>query len=500
MSLNTRRGIVIIFFDLLIILHAFGFARYFGELPKWRCLLFSSVIWVVVGVFSGKLDFGAYKRVRYALFGVLTINIITGLLIFMSYRYLIEGHQYIYSILVVVGMITILEWLLYYAIRKIVYRKIPFFYETLSFEDLTIRGVNNGAIVETGLKNKDAQYLFENIQQQKDFVSWIKENCNLFSEETIIVETSDPEEIFRHKKKNVNLIINALSLNKIRHINTGLSFANYCLNDGGYIACHCITSDIRREKIMKQSPSGINIICFFFDYLWHRVIPKMSFTKNFYYRVTNGERRSLTRVEVLGRFYRAGFEVVEDSVINGKFHVLAVKTKPPIRDDKPSNGILIHLRRVGKDGKIIGVYKFRTMYAYSEYLQPYIYKCNKLCKGGKIENDYRISLIGRFLRKTWLDELPMLINWVKGDLKLVGVRPLSSHYFSLYSQELQQLRIKTKPGLIPPFYADMPNTLAEIEASEIHYLTLYFKNPLMTDWRYFWKAMNNIVLKGKRSK
>lgn len=94
----------------------------------------------------------------------------------------------------------------------------------------------------------------------------------------------------------------------------------------------------------------------------------------------------------------------------------------------------------------------------------------------------------------------MLINWVKGDLKLVGVRPLSSHYFSLYSQELQQLRIKTKPGLIPPFYADMPNTLAEIEASEIHYLTLYFKNPLMTDWRYFWKAMNNIVLKGKRSK
>lgn len=106
---------------------------------------------------------------------------------------------------------------------------------------------------------------------------------------------------------------------------------------------------------------------------------------------------------------------------------------------------------------------------------------------------------GRFLRKTWLDELPMLINWVKGDLKLVGVRPLSSHYFHLYDKELQELRIKTKPGLLPPFYADMPKTLEEIQESERRYLTAYLKNPVRTDWQYFWKAVRNIVLKGKRS-
>ena len=73
--------------------------------------------------------------------------------------------------------------------------------------------------------------------------------------------------------------------------------------------------------------------------------------------------------------------------------------------------------------------------------------------------DLFITRVGRFLRKTWLDELPMLINWMKGDLKLVGVRPLSSHYFSLYSEELRALRIRTKPGLIPAFLSpDMPGT------------------------------------------
>lgn len=148
--------------------------------------------------------------------------------------------------------------------------------------------------------------------------------------------------------------------------------------------------------------------------------------------------------------------MLHEEIVHGEFYVIAAKVKEPVRDDKPSGGLLIRLKRKGKGGKIIGVYKFRTMYAYSEYLQPYIYKQAGLCSGGKIAGDYRVNAAGRFLRKTWLDELPMLINWMKGDLKLVGVRPLSSHYFSLYSEELRALRIRTKPGLIPPFMRICP--------------------------------------------
>jgi len=89
----------------------------------------------------------------------------------------------------------------------------------------------------------------------------------------------------------------------------------------------------------------------------------------------------------------------------------------------------------------------RTMHAYAEYLQDYIYKQNALQPGGKFKNDFRVSMAGRIIRTLWLDELPMALNWFKGEIKLVGVRPLSEHYFKLYSREHQERRIVTSPDL-----------------------------------------------------
>jgi lipopolysaccharide/colanic/teichoic acid biosynthesis glycosyltransferase len=94
----------------------------------------------------------------------------------------------------------------------------------------------------------------------------------------------------------------------------------------------------------------------------------------------------------------------------------------------------------------------------------------------------------------------MLINLLKGDMKLFGIRPLSKQYYNLYNEELRERRIKYKPGLVPPFYVDMPKTLEEIMESEKKYLDLYDKNPFLTDWKYFWKAFQNIVFKKARSK
>ena len=84
-------------------------------------------------------------------------------------------------------------------------------------------------------------------------------------------------------------------------------------------------------------------------------------------------------------------------------------------------------------------------------------------------------------------------------MKVVGVRPLSQHYFNLYSKELQEKRIKNRPGLIPPYYADMPETLEEIQESELRYLDSYEKHPLRTQLRYFWKAFYNILFRRARS-
>ena len=124
---------------------------------------------------------------------------------------------------------------------------------------------------------------------------------------------------------------------------------------------------------------------------------------------------------------------------------------------------------------------------------------NNLTKGGKFNNDFRISGYGKLMRKTFIDEIPMIYNWLKGDLKIIGVRPLSPHYFRLYDKELQELRKNIKPGLIPPFYADMPETFDEICASEKKYIIAYIQAPLKTQWKYFWRAQYNIVIKGARS-
>ena len=159
----------------------------------------------------------------------------------------------------------------------------------------------------------------------------------------------------------------------------------------------------------------------------------------------------------------------------------------------------MRLKRTGFNGKIITVYKFRTMYPYSEFLQEYIYQKNDLERGGKFRDDFRITDWGRFMRATWLDELPGLYNWLKGDLKLFGVRPLSKQYLALYTKELRELRKKVVPGLVPPFYADLPETLPEIIESELRYIKSYLEAPLKTQARYTWKSYKNIIVNGARS-
>ena len=65
---------------------------------------------------------------------------------------------------------------------------------------------------------------------------------------------------------------------------------------------------------------------------------------------------------------------------------------------------------------------------------------------------------------------PKFLIGFEGDLNLIGIRALSEHYFNLYPKSLQLKRVKFKPGLIPPYYADLPKTFEEIIESEIKYL------------------------------
>ncbi len=297
----------------------------------------------------------------------------------------------------------------------------------------------------------------------------------------------------------VEVLLSKDHLNAIRYLNRYLREANAKLKQDGYFVCSFDTSQKRRAQIFSKFPKIIAYFFYSIDFLWHRVCSKLRLTRWFYYLCTKKVRKVFPRPEILGRLYFCGFEVVSEQYIHDRYCVIAQKKRQPSTEPH-SYGLLIRLRRIGKDGKMFNVFKFRTMYAYSEYLQTYIYENNDLDVGGKFSDDYRITEWGHFLRKTWIDELPMFINIIKGQMKLVGVRPLSQQYYGLYSEELQQLRIKVKPGLLPPYYVDMPETLDEIQESEKRYLEAYLEHPFRTDWKYFWMIVDNIVFKGKRSK
>ena len=353
--------------------------------------------------------------------------------------------------------------------------------------------------------NEDLKWFFT-VSRENDFdaegmIRWLEEHQDEFSPSTYLVNTDDGRAMDVIRPKHPQLIVNGMALNRIRHLNTFLNKSNEALSQGGYLWCHSRTSGLKKEIILRSHPGLLGKAIYFFHYFWHRVCAKLKPTRWFYMLVTDGKNRSYSRVEILGRMYRAGFEVVDERFYKGEFFVLGRKVKAPIWDDDPTCGLLVKLNRVGYKGNMIGVYKFRTMFSYSEYLQPYMLEHEGLQDGGKFAHDYRVNLLGRLLRSSWLDELPMFINVFKGQMKLVGVRPLSRQYYSLYSPEMQVAHISVKPGMLPPFYYDetTPVTLEDVQASEKRYIEAYQVHHFATDWRYFWGTIGNILFKHKRS-
>ena len=322
------------------------------------------------------------------------------------------------------------------------------------------------------------------------------ENENSSSSKILLNNKSKIDYINDNKRE---LIIRKERINDLRFINKYFEEVNKQLKIGGIFKGNVETYSVRRLRILKKFPVPFNRIHLIFDTLLVRISPKLWLTKNLYFNITKGKGRVLSKAETYGRLYSCGFEIVDEEYKNNKIYFIVKKVKEPLYPKEPSYGFLIKLKRIGKNGNPINVYKLRTMHPFSEYLQEYVFQKNDLQNGGKIKDDFRISSHGKIMRKFWIDEIPMFFNLLKGEMKLIGVRPLSEHYFSLYTKELQELRVKTKPGLIPPFYADMPVTLKEIMASEIKYLKAYEKAPYTTDFIYFWNSMNTIFIKRKRS-
>ncbi len=329
---------------------------------------------------------------------------------------------------------------------------------------------------------------------------FIELQVDLGNPKNLILATATRFNILSQEVPQFQNIVNLKRINDIRYINKFFEAVNTKMDFSGHFIGCVETKNLRKERVLKKFPAGMNYLIYTLDFILKRIFPKLPITKKIYFFLTRGNNRVISKAETLGRLVSCGFSIIDEKVIDGHLFFVAQKIKKPLYPQNPTYSLLIKLNRIGQEGKKIQVYKLRSMHPFSEYLQEYIYQKNKMEAGGKFKNDFRVSFIGRILRKFWIDELPMLFNLLRGDLKLVGVRPLSPHYFNLYDNHLKQLRIQTKPGLIPPFYADMPRTFNDIRESERRYLLKHRKAPLKTDFVYFRKALFNIFFKNARSR
>ncbi len=461
------------------------------------------LVWTLVSMIIGKYQLTKIKKPKdiyvYTLISNVTIvGIITSLIYF--------NNLFSYSRLIVFGTIilsTLLELFIGYIFAAYKFAQ--------PLPDKTIQpGDGKSKVFPPFTHEKfDSEKTREKRLAQRKFIIESKSK-RVYNFLNRFVDVGDPHSAVFNTTKIANVetladgyfnkMVNLHRTNDIRRVNKFFESINERMPYGGlYIGC-VATKDIRKKRILNRYIFPFNWVSYCFDVFFTRIIPKLPFTKNIYFFITLGYERAIPHAEILGRLYSCGFELVEERYIHEELFFVVRKVKEPGYDRHPTYGPLISLRRYGKDGRLFKVYKLRTMHAYSEYLQDYVYEKYKLQEGGKFKNDFRVTTSGKLFRKFWLDETPMFINLIAGDMKLVGVRPLSKQYFELYSDTLKEKRLKTKPGLIPPFYADMPKTLTEIQLSEMAYLDAYQKHPIRTDIKYFFKAFRNIILKGARSK
>ena len=163
--------------------------------------------------------------------------------------------------------------------------------------------------------------------------------------------------------------------------------------------------------------------------------------------------------------------------------------------DSPGDGAIFRQRRVGRDGKLFWLYKFRTMCPDAEKRLNELLKLNQMDGPVfKIKGDPRITRVGRFLRKTSLDELPQLLNVLQGDMSIVGPRPALPREVELYS-DYQRQRLYVTPGLscywqIAPHRNEM--SFDEWVALDMKYIQ---ERSFWVDWKIIFLTVRAMFMK-----
>ena len=141
-----------------------------------------------------------------------------------------------------------------------------------------------------------------------------------------------------------------------------------------------------------------------------------------------------------------------------------------------SKGPVLHVaERVGRDGRLFHLYKFRSMVT------------GALTQGAGVTHhcDSRVTAVGRWLRRSKIDELPQLVNILKGDMALVGPRPEDPRYVAHYTSEQKEI-LRVRPGITSPAAVQFRNEealLSELDSEQL-YLHSIMPQKLRLDLEY----------------
>lgn len=146
--------------------------------------------------------------------------------------------------------------------------------------------------------------------------------------------------------------------------------------------------------------------------------------------------------------------------------------------NKGAGAFFLH-ERPGKDGKLFKVIKFKSM------------TDEKDAEGNLLPNEQRVTKVGKFIRKFSIDELPQLINVFKGDMSLVGPRPLVPRYLKLYSPE-QARRHEVRPGITGWAQVNGRNSITWTEKFK---LDVWYVDhcSFLLDVKIIWKTIINVI-------
>jgi lipopolysaccharide/colanic/teichoic acid biosynthesis glycosyltransferase len=330
--------------------------------------------------------------------------------------------------------------------------------------------------------------------------------------DTLLIIEDKPSARAPVEQPRAGLLVGRLRINDVRRLNQYLQYCAESIAMGGYLVIRYLPLENLASDLRRRHPGWTYRPVSLLHFIWYRALPKIpyldrlyfwsvfSWVDHLYYSVAKKRNRALSKAEVWGRLSFCGMQVIAESRGEGDLILIAQKQGAPIQHRMPSYYLIASLEKIGLDGRPIRTHKIRSMYPFSEFLQKRIFEEHGLAETGKFQNDFRLTEYGKFVRKYWLDELPQIYDWLRGDIKLVGMRATSRQYLSLYPKELYDLYVQVKPGLVPPIFNETTGGFDQIVDVEMTYLRRYWARPMLTDLQYLWQTFSDIVFRGIRSK